>query len=174
MATDAVWLNGAASMRSINHTDQQISNESGDYYTNRIVLFYPGASRELEALFDQMINKQFLLRTRDYQGNERLIGTLEDPLAFKRSFGSSELGSSKGYNIEFSNSQQKQSYFLNDIASPGALRINEDGKIEVVESVPGHTFSLNANGELVVTGDYDYKFYLNNQGEVVFDEFRTA
>ena len=173
LAPGAVWFNGLAAIRSISHQDQQESSESGDFYSNRVALFYPGTSRELEVLFDQMINKEFLIRTRDYQGNERLIGTTDNPLSFTRSFGSSEMGSRKGYNIEFTNRQLRQSYFVNDIASPSAIYINQDGKIEVVENIPGHTFSLNSDGELVVTGDYDYKFYLNTQGEVVFDEFIT-
>lgn len=173
MPSGAVWYNGAASMRSISHADEQVSSPAGDYYSNRIALFYPGTSRDLEQLFDEMINKRFLIRTRDYQGNERLIGTLENPLEFTRSFSAAQLGGRKGYSLEFSNRQLRQSYFLNDIASPGAIMINDDGELEITETVPGHTFSLNANGELVVTGSYDYKFYLNERGEVIFDEFIT-
>lgn len=173
MAPGAVWYKGVAAMRSISHADEQVSSSSGDYYTNRISLFYPGTNRALELLFDEMINKRFLIRTRDYQGNERLIGTLDNPLEFTRNFSAAQLGGRKGYSLEFSNRQLRQSYFLNDIASPGAIIINAQGQLEITETVPGHTFSLNANGELVVTGDYDYKFYLNERGEVIFDEFRT-
>lgn len=174
LAPGAVWLNGVATIRTLKHTDTMNQSAHGDFYSNSISLFYPGVSSDLELMFDEMINRQFLIRTRDYQGNERLIGTLDDPLDFSRNFDSAEIAGRKGYNIQFSNRQRRQSYFIDEIASSGAFLINQDGELEVVESVPGHTFSFNADGQLVVTGIYDYKFYLNSQGEVVFDEFRTA
>lgn len=170
----AVWYNALAAYQSISHTDQLNQSPHGDYFSNEVNAFYPGTSRELEALFGEMINRRFLVRTKDYDGNERLIGTLEDPLTFERTFGSSRPGERKGYGLSFKNQQRSQSYFYNDIAGPGAIQINDDGKIEVVESVEGHTFSLNSDGQLTVTGPFDYKFYLNAQGEVVFDEFITA
>tara|TARA_R110001592_G_scaffold268269_3_gene534527 strand:- start:41417 stop:42064 length:648 start_codon:yes stop_codon:yes gene_type:complete len=173
LVSNAVWYNGVASFRSLSFSDNLAGNENGDFYENSISAFYPGQNRELETLFDEMVNGEFLLRIRDYEGNERLLGTIEDPLRFTRSYDSAQLGGSKGYRITFRNRQLSASKFINDIGSEAALRINTDGQLEVLETIVNHSFSLNANGELVVTGPFDYKFYLNSAGQLVFDEFRT-
>jgi hypothetical protein len=173
LATNAVWLNGVASFRSLSFSDNLVTNENGDFHENNISAFYPGQNRELESLFDEMVNGVFLLRIRDYEGNERLLGTLEDPLRFTRSYDSAQLGGSKGYRISFRNRQLSASTFINEIGSTSALQINTDGQLEVVEEIINHSFSLNASGALVVTGPLDYKFYLNSAGQLVFDEFIT-
>ena len=173
LATNAVWFNGVASFRSLSFSDNLSANENGDFYENSISAFYPGQNRDLESLFDEMVNGEFLLRIRDYEGNERLIGTIEDPLRFSRSYDSAQLGGSKGYRLSFRNRQLSASKFINDVGSTSALQINANGQLEVLEEIVDHTFSLNANGQLVVTGPFDYKFYINSAGQLVFDEFVT-
>lgn len=171
---EARWYRGKVAYKSLNHLDRLVSSPHGDYYSNEVQLFYPGTSAELELLMDEMCNRRFLLRTTDYQGNQRVIGTLNDPLSFTREFRSAEIGGRKGYMMTFSNRQLRQnSFYVDGVVLAGSIHINSDGKLEVLKPVPNHTFVLDANGKLQIIGPYDYKFYMNTTGQVVFDEFRT-
>ena len=77
-----------------------------------LVGFVPGHHSALSKLFRAMELIRFLVLAEDQEGNQRLLGSIENPMRFKFSFDTgNKTSSSKGYQITFFQTAKQSPYF---------------------------------------------------------------
>lgn len=97
------FLKGYATINSLQFNDEPTENEHGIFHEQSLNGFTPGDSRELSNLFVEMLRMKFLVVAKDYLGNNKLIGTKENPLSFSYKFSTgNDRKDSRGFKFAFS------------------------------------------------------------------------
>lgn len=96
------WLNGYSTPDTLLFDEDSESSENGPMYKQEVSGFAPGDKLALIDLMNDMEGQSFVIRTTDYSGQLRLIGSHGTPLTFSAKYTSgSGRSNSKGYQFKF-------------------------------------------------------------------------
>jgi len=100
--TDKDWLTGYGVYDSKTFSENKKENKSGIRFLRSLKIFYPGYDNTSKEQMAEMQLQQFILAYRDFNGNYKVAGTLDNPLNFKYKLATGASGSdAKGFNMEF-------------------------------------------------------------------------
>lgn len=103
MVGDAVFFDGYSSAGSLNFSLTNETSRPGRLNKISVKGFYPKASTDMIALFNEMISQKYILILSDILGQKMILGNKNEPLSFNFSFSSKSVpGERAGYDFEFS------------------------------------------------------------------------
>jgi hypothetical protein len=103
------WFNGYSTQDELKFTDESSQGENGISFNKVLEGFYPGDSKQVLQLFNEMAGNYFILYMVDNDGLEKIIGSVEEPLLFTFSHTSANPRGKKGYSYQFTGSGREKS-----------------------------------------------------------------
>jgi hypothetical protein len=100
---NCTYTRAYASKGSLEYYEQMKETNSGLYFLPKVTGFYPRLSPEASRLFSYMKDMYFIVAVTDSNQNSKLVGNLDNPMAFSFSQGTGKTAASRnGYHFEFS------------------------------------------------------------------------
>jgi hypothetical protein len=100
--TDKDWLTGYGVYDSKTFREDKKENKAGIRFLRSLKIFYPGFDNASKEQMAEMQLQQFIIAYRDFNGNYKVAGTLENPLNFKYKLNTGASGAdAKGFDMEF-------------------------------------------------------------------------
>lgn len=113
IASGTSWNKGLAEINSLKFQEKYKETSQGVHCEKKLEGFLPGDSSTIIDLFEEMNNKFFILRATDADGNEKVVGTIEEPLKFTASFATGTFNGKKGHHYSFSGVGKEKSPIYN-------------------------------------------------------------
>lgn len=145
------WFTGYATQQTLKYTEKQKHTENGIYYDKSIVGFVPKDTEDILELFSEMENQFFIIRYIDSNGQEKVAGTIDEPLKFTSDFDTGNDTSSRNghfFTFEAESTEKAFYYYAEGIYATGYVIIVEG---DVDESCYG-AIVYNAGVDAIVGG----------------------
>lgn len=162
----ASWKMGEQAFKSLTHAEPEVESDAGNYFENSVGGFYVGDSTAFRRLLRDMQHKKFILKVRDNEGKLKLVGTVDEPLRFKADYQAGTVGGLKGYRFTFYNAQVERCFILTQFGL--IFSIDEQGHLVLLSNDHPDNFSINANGELEVSGPHENGYSIGPSGNAEF------
>ena len=114
LKTTCRWYEFYGTTGTIELAEDSVETDAGTYYKKSLKAISPKIRTELDALFNEMKNRQFILDVIDNNGIRKIIGSLAEPLKFKeKSSTKNEASQRNEYAIEFFGEGVEKSFTYN-------------------------------------------------------------
>lgn len=111
LASGKQWFSGYGTLGSISFTETPEKTNAGELFKRVFTAFCPKDDEEIDTLFNEMRNMQFLLDYTDSNGLRKLIGSIDEPLKFSASLNTkSQMQELAGHSISFFGDGTHKSY----------------------------------------------------------------
>lgn len=88
-------------------------SEQGEYYNFSVVGILQGDTADILAELNRTLQRRYILRITDGDGQRRLIGTLDEPFKFSFALSKSEPGQNNNYRVKWTCNTANPFYFEN-------------------------------------------------------------
>jgi hypothetical protein len=161
---DVEWLPGFADHNSLKYSEGLVKTPHGVRVEASLSGFLPDDFADDLEVLQSSFNEKYIVRFRTHQGQERIVGTLDNGCSFSFELTSAVLGDRKGSSFSFEAVMPRLAFVIKNLQI--AFSINAIGElVQIGENADD--FTINSDGELVVTGPGEDDYEINNSGQLI-------